>query len=98
MKYEAARWKPHIEKYMDHLWEESEAPTDRTLVALIRITNIGDESTQLTMRSEDSDASSASMFHIKGLLASLDQVKSTFTPEVLNHCKLNVAMPCCQLD
>lgn len=85
MKYEAARWKPHIEKYMDHLWEESEAPTDRTLVALIRITNIGDESTQLTMRSEDSDASSASMFHIKGLLASLDQVKSTFTPEVLNH-------------
>lgn len=84
MKYEAVRWKPHMDKYMSHLWEVSEAPTDRMLVALIRISAIADESTQLTTRSEDSEAT-ATMFHIKALLASLQQVKSTFTADILQN-------------
>ncbi|KAK9769016.1 putative Heterokaryon incompatibility protein-domain-containing protein [Seiridium cardinale] len=85
MRFEAARWKPHFEESLIHLWEVPEAPSDRPLAALTRIMAIVDEATRLSFRIEDPDTGPPPIFHIKALLASLQQVKGTFTADILEN-------------
>jgi hypothetical protein len=87
MKLEVARWKPNIEESATELWEVPETPSDRTLVALTRVMSVVDEATQLTLRVEDLDTSTAPMLHIKALQASLQQVRNTWTEDMLQDSK-----------
>ncbi|KAK6075904.1 heterokaryon incompatibility protein [Seiridium cupressi] len=85
MRFEAARWKPHFEESLIHLWEVPEAQSDRPLAALTRIMAIVDKATRLSFRIEDPDTGPPPIFHIKALLASLQQVKGTFTADILEN-------------
>ncbi|KAH8196146.1 hypothetical protein TruAng_009681 [Truncatella angustata] len=85
MRFEAARWRPNLEDSLTHLWETPEAPYDRVLVALIRMMIIVDDATRLTSRMDDLDPTPPSMFCIKALLGSLQEVKSTFTADILEN-------------
>lgn len=85
MRFESARWKPNLEEALQYLWEAPETPLDRILVAMIRLMMVVDDAARLVIRVDDTDPSPPSMFHIKALLGSLDQVKKTFESDVLEN-------------
>lgn len=87
MRFEVARWKPNIEESMTHLWEAPEVPADRLIVALTRVMAIIDDTARLTSRGDDQDLNVPSIFHVKALLASLQQVKKGLTEDILENRK-----------
>lgn len=87
MRFDVAWWKPNnMEETLTHLWEAPETVSDRVLVALARIMAIVDDATRLTTRGEDQEIS-LTLFHIKALVASLQQVKDNLAVDILENRK-----------
>ncbi|KAH7127862.1 hypothetical protein B0J13DRAFT_564629 [Dactylonectria estremocensis] len=84
------RWTPHMEDCLQYLISTPEVPGDRILVAVTQLMQVMDDLRAITVsRNMDAESSRPSKtppsFHVKALLANLDNVKKTIPPDILNH-------------
>lgn len=76
---------------MTHLWEVPDTFSDRVLVALTRIMVVVDDAARLTAKTDDQETT-LSLFHIKALVASLQQVKDNLAVDVLENRKWPICL------
>lgn len=85
MRFEIARWTPHLDEALKKLSDDQECPDDKVLVALVRIMRVAEDATRLAWRPDDPELTMPVILHIRALEVSLEQVESQISPELLRN-------------
>lgn len=80
------QWSPQLEQDCSQLVIEAEAEGDKLLVSMARISKICLQVADVNRHLGDHNGMDATL-HIAPLLCLLDQLSSTFSGELSNHCK-----------
>lgn len=79
-------WSPQLEQDCSQLATGAETEGDQLLVAMARISRICLQAADVSRHLNENNGAHAAL-HIAPLLLSLDQLSSTFSRDVSQHCK-----------
>ncbi|KAH7176843.1 hypothetical protein EDB81DRAFT_875635 [Dactylonectria macrodidyma] len=84
------RWTPHMEDCLQHFITNPEVPGDRVLAAITQLMQVMDDLKNIAVsRSMNAESGRPSKtppsFHVKALLANLNNVKKAIPPDLLDH-------------
>jgi hypothetical protein len=96
LKSQPMRWTRHMEDCLQHLANEPETPGDEVLVTIVKISKVMDDVNaahfkRLFESETQGPSSMPPVLHVKALVASLDAIKESLRPELLQ----NSAYPFC---
>lgn len=95
-KTEALRWTPHMNECLQVLEQNPESFNDEVLVQQVRLQLILQKMALNTWFEETIDAAedtrAPALFHVQRLQAQLQQVKTTFSPQIQRNGKFKWAL------
>jgi hypothetical protein len=80
------QWSTQLEQDCSQLTAEAEAEGDELLVSMARIARVCLQVADVNRHLNDNNGTHATL-HITPLLCALDQLSSTFSDELSDHCK-----------